>query len=134
MYVLHPQVQQGQKHYNGFLLIPGDIVDNGQLIDILQAKGFLQLQGNQGQRIGVVALIGIGDGNKEVQGQQMIHLGGNLLPLVQQAGSHRRKALADVNQQILQTCHLGGLAADPRLGAALAACRFLALEAKHLIV
>ena len=57
--VLHSQVQQGQQHDDRLLLIPGDIVDDGQVVDVLQPKDLLELEGNDGQRVGVVALAGI---------------------------------------------------------------------------
>ena len=40
--------------------------------------------------------------------------------------------LDDVHQQVLQCCHLGGLAADTDLGAVFVEFRLLALEAEHV--
>ena len=57
--ILHAQVQQGQQHDDRLLLIPGDVVDNRQVVDVVQAEDLLQLQGNDSQGVGVVALTGI---------------------------------------------------------------------------
>lgn len=43
--VLDAQVQQSQQDDDGLLLVPGNIVDNGQVVDIIKAKDLLQLQG-----------------------------------------------------------------------------------------
>lgn len=40
MDVLDAQVQQGQQNNNGLLLIPGDIVDNGQVFTIMSSDEF----------------------------------------------------------------------------------------------
>ena len=55
----YPQGQQGQQYDHGFLLIPGNIVDNRQIIDIFQSEDFFQLQGDHCQRVAVIALSGI---------------------------------------------------------------------------
>ena len=83
---------------------------------------------------GLPVKVSIGDGGKEVQSHQMIYLTKNRLPLFPQTGSHGSNPLGNIYQQILHSRHLRGLAADPHLGAALAACRLLTLEAKHLIL
>ena len=54
--ILHPLIQQGQQYDDRLLLIPGNVVDNGQLVDVLQSEDLLELQGNDRQRVGVVAL------------------------------------------------------------------------------
>ena len=59
MDVLHPEKQQCQQHDDRFLLVPGDIVGDGQLVDIVEAEHFLQFQGDDRQRIGIVALTGV---------------------------------------------------------------------------
>ena len=56
MNIFNAQGKQCQKNDNGLLFIPGDIVNNRQLVDIIQAKNFFQLECDQRQRIGVVAL------------------------------------------------------------------------------
>ena len=43
------QAQQGQQYNNGFLLVPGNVVHDGQFVDIIQLENFLQFQGNDGQ-------------------------------------------------------------------------------------
>ena len=37
------------------LLIPGNVADDRQVVDILQAEDLLQLEGDHRQRVGVVA-------------------------------------------------------------------------------
>ena len=59
MDIFYPQGQQGQQYDHGFLLIPGNIVDNRQIIDIFQSEDFFQLQGDHCQRVAVIALSGI---------------------------------------------------------------------------
>ena len=59
MDVFHTQIQKAQQNDDCFLFIPRDVVDDGQVVDILQTEYFLQFQGNDRQRIGVVALTGI---------------------------------------------------------------------------
>ncbi len=56
MNIFDAEGKQCQKNDNGFLFVPGDIINNRQLVDISQAKNFLQLERDQCQRIGVVAL------------------------------------------------------------------------------
>ena len=46
MDILHSQIQQGQQYDDRLLLIPGNVVDNGQLVDVLQSEDLLELQGN----------------------------------------------------------------------------------------
>ena len=59
MDILHPKVQQRQQHDYRFLLVPGNVKGDRQLIDVRQAEHFLQFQRDHRQRIGVVALSGI---------------------------------------------------------------------------
>ena len=56
MYVLHSQAEQRKQHDYGFLLVPGYVVDYGQLVYVVQPEHFLQLQRYHCQRIAVVAL------------------------------------------------------------------------------
>ena len=103
------------------------------ICQLLQELG-LHLQGFfQPALYGLAVKIGIGDGDKEIPRHQMIDLPCHLLPLSPQAGSHGRQPLGHIDEQILHSRHLGSLAADPHHSAALAACRFLTLKAKHLI-
>ena len=59
MDVLHAQVQQSQENDDGLLLVPGDIESNRQLVNIVESKHLFEFQGNDRQRIGVVALPGV---------------------------------------------------------------------------
>src|SRR5699024_1718403 len=59
MDVLNAEIQQGQQHDDGLLLIPGDVVDDGQVVDVIQSKDFLEFQSDDGQRVGVIALTGV---------------------------------------------------------------------------
>lgn len=47
--MLYAQTQQGQQDNDGFLLVPGNVVHDGQFVDIIQLENFLQFQGNDGQ-------------------------------------------------------------------------------------
>lgn len=42
--VVDSQREQGQQHDDGFLLIPGDVVDDGQVVDVVQPEHFLSLR------------------------------------------------------------------------------------------
>ena len=57
--VLHPQGEQGQEHNDRLLLIPSDVVDNGQVVEVRQTEDLLQLQGDEGQGVGIIALAGV---------------------------------------------------------------------------
>lgn len=46
MDIFDAKIQQGKQHDYRFLLIPGNVVGNRQLVDILQAEYFLQLECN----------------------------------------------------------------------------------------
>ena len=59
MDVFDAQVEEGQKNDDGLLLIPGNVVDDGQVVDIVQAEDFLEFEGDEGQGVGVVALAGV---------------------------------------------------------------------------
>ena len=43
------------------MLIPCNVVDNRQIVDIIETEYFLQFQGNHSQRVGIVTLSGIKD-------------------------------------------------------------------------
>lgn len=59
MNVLHAEVKKSEKHDDRLLLIPRNVEGNRQIVDIVQPEDFLQFQGNQSQRIRVIALPGI---------------------------------------------------------------------------
>ena len=59
MNVLYAQMQQCQQDDDRFLLIPRNVVDNGQFVDVLQSEHLLQLERDDRQRVAVVALSGI---------------------------------------------------------------------------
>ena len=59
MNVLHAEGEKRQEHQNGFLFVPGYVVDDRQIVNILQPEDFFQLQRDHRQRIAVVALSGI---------------------------------------------------------------------------
>ena len=56
MDILHAEIQESQKDDDRLLFIPGNVVHDGQLIHIVKAECFLQLKGNEGEAVGVVAL------------------------------------------------------------------------------
>ena len=39
--ILHTELQQGQEDGHGFLLVPGNIVDDRQIVDIVEAEDLL---------------------------------------------------------------------------------------------
>ncbi|MNY53154.1 hypothetical protein D3C86_1888870 [compost metagenome] len=57
--ILHTQIQQCQEYNYRLLLIPGNIVGDRQIVNILKSEYFLELQGNHNKRVGIVALAGI---------------------------------------------------------------------------
>lgn len=57
--VLDPEVEQGQQHGHRLLLIPGDVEDDRQLVDVVEAEDLLELERDHGQAVGVVALPGV---------------------------------------------------------------------------
>ena len=59
MNILNAQRKQRQQNDHGFLLVPGNVIHNGQVVDAFQAERLLQFERNHGQRIRVVALPGI---------------------------------------------------------------------------
>ena len=59
MDVLDAEVQQGEQDDDGLLLVPGDIVGNRQLIDIVEAEDLFELQSNQREAVAVVALASV---------------------------------------------------------------------------
>lgn len=54
--IFYPEGKQRQENDHGFLLIPGNVVDDRKLIDILKAKNFLKFHGDHCKGIGIVAL------------------------------------------------------------------------------
>ena len=66
MNILHPEVQKRQQHDDSFLLIPGDIIDDRQIVDIIQSEDFFEFEGDQNQRIGVIALACVQDAGDSV--------------------------------------------------------------------
>ena len=61
MDVLLTQVQQGQQDDDGLLLVPSNVEDERQLVDVIEAEDFLELERDEGEAVGVVALAGIED-------------------------------------------------------------------------
>lgn len=49
MDVFNTKRKKGKKYNDSFLLIPGNIVDNRQVVDIFKAENFLQLQCDDGK-------------------------------------------------------------------------------------
>ena len=41
MDIFNTQIQKRQKHDDRFLLIPCDIVDDGQIVDVIKSENFL---------------------------------------------------------------------------------------------
>jgi hypothetical protein len=61
MNILYTKCQQSQENQNGFLLIPGDVVDDWQIIDIIEFKYFFEFKRDHSKAVGVIALSGIKD-------------------------------------------------------------------------
>ncbi len=59
--IFEPKGKQGQEYCHSLLLVPAEIKGQRKLIYIVQTKGFLELQGDYGQGVRVVALTGIQD-------------------------------------------------------------------------
>lgn len=59
MDVFHAQRQQGQQYDHGLLLVPGDIVHDGQPVHVIQTEGVLERKSRDHQGIGIVALAGV---------------------------------------------------------------------------
>lgn len=59
MDVSDAECEQGQQNDDGLLLIPGDVIDDGQLIYIAESQGITQHNGGKDKGVGVVALSGI---------------------------------------------------------------------------
>ena len=53
---LDTEGKQGQEHGHGFLLIPGNVLGDGQIINVVQTKHLFEFQGNDRQGVGIVAL------------------------------------------------------------------------------
>ena len=49
-------MEQGKQNDNRLLFIPRDVVHHGQLVHIVKTEHFLQLQCDEGKRVGIVAL------------------------------------------------------------------------------
>ena len=56
MDVFDAKVQQSQQHDHRLLLVPCDVVDDGQIVDVIEAKDLLEFQRNHRQGVGVIAL------------------------------------------------------------------------------
>ena len=56
MDILHAEVEESQEHDDCLLLVPCDVVSKRELVHIVEAEDFLQLECNDCQRVGVVAL------------------------------------------------------------------------------
>ena len=59
MDILDSERQQRQQHQYSFLFIPGNIVNDRKLVDVIQPEYFLQFQRDDGNGIRVVTLSGI---------------------------------------------------------------------------
>ena len=59
MNVRDAQAEQGKQYDHRLLLVPGNVVNDRQVIDTLQPKGLLQGHCDHHQRVTVVALSGI---------------------------------------------------------------------------
>ena len=59
MDILDSERQQRQQHQYSFLFIPGNIVNDRKLINIIQTEQLLQFQRDDGNGIRVVTLSGI---------------------------------------------------------------------------
>ncbi|GFI37989.1 hypothetical protein IMSAGC015_02178 [Lachnospiraceae bacterium] len=59
MDILHAKIQKRQQNDDSLLLIPRNVVGDGQVVDIVQTENFLELQSNDSQRIRIVALPGV---------------------------------------------------------------------------
>ena len=61
MDVLDAEVQQGQQDDDSLLLVPSNVEDERQLVDIIKTEDFLELERDQREAVGVVALASIED-------------------------------------------------------------------------
>ena len=77
--------------------------------------------------------VGVGDGGEEVEGDEMVDLGGNGLALCAQGGGDGGDPLTHIHQQILHGGHIALLAAHPHPGAAAATGGLLTLITKHAV-
>ena len=78
--------------------------------------------------------VGVGDGGKKVQRDQVVDVGRNALPGGAQGGGHGGQPLGHPDQQVLHGGHIGLFATDTHPGAAFAAGGLLALVTKHCFV
>ena len=126
-------------HGTGFLLpvataVPQSGLGQGGAVIQLSQQSLLCIQsGMNAGHDGFFIKIGVGDGGKQIQSNQMIDVRRHLFAFAAQGGGHRADALAGVHQQILHSGHIGGLAAHAGKGTALAAGGFLALITKHFL-
>ena len=59
MDVFDAEIEEGEEHDDGFLLIPSDVVGDGQLVDVFESEHFLEFEGDERERVAVVALSGV---------------------------------------------------------------------------
>ena len=71
MNVLYAQGKEGKKDDDRLLFIPGNIINNGEFIHIVKVENFLQLQGNEGQTVGIIALPRIQHPGNAADGSQI---------------------------------------------------------------
>ena len=105
----------------------------GRVIQLAEQLLLCVQRGADAGHNGFLVEVGVGDGGKQVQGDQLVDCGGHFAAFAAQCGGHRADAPAHIHQQILHGGHIGGLAAHTGLGAAPAAGGFLALIAKHFL-
>ena len=109
---------------------------------LMQASGVAELaqqflpgiQGHADARLdGGLVKVGVGDGGKQIEGDQVVDRSLHRLALGPQGGGNRGQALRHIDQQILHSGYVGLLSAYAHPGAALAAGGLLALIAKHIV-
>ncbi len=54
--IFYPQGEQRQQYNHRLLFVPGYVVGNGQVVQVIQAESLFQCQRNLYQRVAVVAL------------------------------------------------------------------------------
>ena len=134
-------VFRGQNTYRagiGFpipLAIPqggfGQAVGGVQTVQQLGLDG----QGFPGPGInGLLVKIGIGDGGKQIQGNEPVNFRGNLFTLGPQGRGDSGQTAGHMHQKILGGGYVRLLAADTGVGAAGAAGGFLTLITKHFLI
>ncbi len=55
MDILHTEVEEREQYDDSLLLVPGDVVGDRKLVYAVKAEDLLELQSDQGERIGIVA-------------------------------------------------------------------------------